>query len=100
MLLQPVLLALTATVPLRQTPAPQWMWIALDIVAAAAGVGVGYLNGRHREFTLDPDSGEVMSRATPTGTVLFGAIFAIRFGLKYAFPQPGSGAAFTPASAL
>src|SRR4051794_13099897 len=62
LLVLPVLLALTATVPLSQTPAPQWIWIALDIVAAAAGLGVGYLNGRHREFTVDPDSGEIMSR--------------------------------------
>jgi hypothetical protein len=41
-----------------------------------------------------------MSRATPTGTLLFGALFAIRFGLKYAFPQLSGGQAYAPGSAL
>lgn len=95
----PVVLTLAAVFTLTQTPAPGLLWIAIYLVAAAIGAGVGYLNGRHREFTLDPESGEIMSRATPVGTIVFGALFAARFGLKLVFPQlSGGGAPYGPAS--
>jgi len=79
----PVLLTLAAGFALSQMPAPGWIWYAVYIVAGAVGLGVGYLSGRHREFTLDPESHEIMARATPTGTILFAALFGIRYGLKF-----------------
>ncbi|HSC17999.1 MAG TPA: hypothetical protein VLC74_03705 [Rhizomicrobium sp.] len=79
----PALLTLAAGFALSQMPAPGWIWYAVYIVAGTVGLGVGYLSGRHREFTLDPGSQEIMARATPTGTILFAALFAIRYGLKF-----------------
>jgi hypothetical protein len=79
----PALLTLAAGFTLSQMPAPGWIWYAVDIVACTVGLGVGYLSGRHREFTLDPESHEIMARATPTGTIVFAALFATRYALKF-----------------
>lgn len=95
----PVVLTFATVFTLTQTPAPGLLWIAIDLVAAAIGACVGYLSGRHREFTRDAESGEIMSRATPIGTIIFGALFAVRFGLKLVFPQlNGGGAPYNPQS--
>ena len=95
----PVALTLAVIFTLTQTPAPGLLWIAIYLVAACIGAGVGYLSGRHREFTLDAESGEIMSRATPIGTIIFGALFAVRFGLKLVFPQlSGGGTPYGPPS--
>src|SRR5581483_5407211 len=34
-------------------------------------------------------------KATPIGTIIFAALFAVRFGLKLVFPQLNSGQAYT-----
>src|ERR1051325_9572029 len=87
----PVVLTLAVIFTLTETSAPGSLWIAIYLVAACMGAGVGYLNGRHRDFTLDAENGEIMSRATPIGTIIFGALFAVRFGLKLVFPQLNGG---------
>jgi hypothetical protein len=48
---------------------------------------------------LDAETGEIMSRATPIGSIVFGAVFAVRFGLKMAFPQLNAARAYAPAGA-
>ena len=40
-------------------------------------------------------AGEITSKATPIGTILIVALFALRFGLKLVFPQMG-GAGYGP----
>jgi ABC-type Na+ efflux pump permease subunit len=95
----PLVLALAAFFTLKQSPAPGAVWILIFAAAGLLGAGVGYLSGRHREFSLDTETGEIMSRATPIGTIIFGALFAARFGLKLAFPQLNAGQAFGPPNA-
>jgi hypothetical protein len=95
----PLLLVVATYFTLRQSPAPGALWLLVDAGAALAGAGVGWLTARHRAFTLDVETGEVMSRATPVGTAIFGAVFAVRFGLKLAFPQMQAGHAYPPAGA-
>jgi mannose/fructose/N-acetylgalactosamine-specific phosphotransferase system component IID len=92
----PLVLALAMFFTLKQSPAPGVVWLLIFLAAALIGAGAGYLNGRHREFTLDAESGEIMSRATPVGTIIFAALFAARFGLKLAFPQLNAGQAYGP----
>ncbi len=75
---------------LQQTGWPGLLWLLVYGAAAVAGGAVGYLTGRHRHFTLD-EHGEIMARATPIGTVIFAALFALRFGLKLLFPQLNGG---------
>jgi hypothetical protein len=76
---------------LQQTGWPGLLWLLVYGAAAAAGGAVGYLIGRHRHFILD-ERGEIMARATPIGTAIFAALFALRFGLKLLFPQLNGGA--------
>jgi hypothetical protein len=97
--IMPLLLALAAFFTLKQSPAPDLTWLLIFAAASLLGMGVGYLNGRHREFILDAETGEIMSRATPIGTIIFAALFAVRFGLKLAFPQLNAGQAFGPYAA-
>src|ERR1700691_4044675 len=74
-----------ATLATRRTPA--LCWIAGFVIAALLGAGIGFLTTHHQEFALDTDTGEITSRATPVGTILIVALFALRFGLKLVFPQ-------------
>jgi mannose/fructose/N-acetylgalactosamine-specific phosphotransferase system component IID len=92
----PALLAAAAAFTLSETPFPGVFWIIAYIAAGAAGTGAGYLSGHHREFTLDPETNDIMSRATPIGTIIFGALFAARFGLKLLFPQLSGGSPYGP----
>jgi hypothetical protein len=69
------------------SPVPPLFWMVGYAVALAAGGGVGFLTAHHQEFNLDTDTGTITSRATPVGTILVFALFALRYGLKLAFPQ-------------
>lgn len=91
----PVLLGAVAVLTLNRAGLPSLLWAAVDIVAAILGAGVGYLSARHREFALDSETGEIMGKATPLGTIIFAALFAVRFGLKAVFPQLNGGQAYT-----
>ena len=97
----PGFLTLVTVFTLRQTAAAGLLWLVIYLAAAVIGAVVGYLNGRHREFTLDTETGEIVSRATPIGTVIFAALFALRFGLKFAFPELNGGVTpYGPPAAL
>lgn len=83
----PAFITLATLLTLSQMGWPSFLWLLADLIAAVAGAGVGYLSARHREFTLDVESDEIMGRATPVGTIIFAVLFAVRFGLKLAFPE-------------
>jgi hypothetical protein len=76
-----VIAAVIAT--FAMTPLPGPLWIAGFVVALAAGGAIGFLTTHHQEFALDPETGEITSRATPIGLLLVGGFFIVRFGLKF-----------------
>jgi hypothetical protein len=76
-----VIAAVIAT--FAMTPLPGPLWIAWFVVALAAGGAIGFLTTHHQEFTLDTETGEITSRATPIGLMLVGGFFVVRFGLKF-----------------
>lgn len=89
------LIVLAATIAtLVMMPKPPLFWIAGYALAAVLGGSVGFLTSHHQEFSLDYDTGTITSKATPLGTILIGALFALRFGLKMIFPQLGGGAGY------
>lgn len=94
--LLPGVLSIAMAMTLAQTKLPSLWWIAGFALAGALGGGVGYLTARHREFTLDAETGEITSRATPAGTIIFACLFAMRFGVKFLFPQFGGGSSYGP----
>jgi hypothetical protein len=57
----------------------------LFVLGAAAGAVVGYLRALHQEFSIEPETGNVMSKSTPLGSILFLGLFVVRFGLSYWF---------------
>jgi phosphatidylglycerophosphate synthase len=81
-------------------PIPLANPFAIPIFAAGAliGAGAGYLRGKHQEFSVDPATGDVMSKASPIGTMIFLAIFLARFGLRswMGNPEPGGGQPMSP----
>jgi hypothetical protein len=56
---------------------------AIFVVAAVAGAAVGYFRALHQEFSIEPETGNVMSKATPLGSMLFLGIFLVRYVMNY-----------------
>jgi Protein of unknown function (DUF1453) len=57
--------------------------IAIFALAAVAGAAAGYFRALHQEFSIEPETGNVMSKATPLGSILFLGIFLIRYVMNY-----------------
>lgn len=96
----PVYVMVGLAVMFTLLPAPLGNPLTIPIFAGAAliGVGVGYLRGKYQEFSIDPETGDVMSKASPIGTIVFLAVFLARFGLRtwMGNPQPGMGKPMDP----
>ncbi len=94
----PVYVAVAMALVLATAPLPGLFGIALFAVGAALGAGVGYLRALHQEFSIDPETGYVMSKASPVATLLFIGLFVMRFGLSYwmqgGVQRPAHGAQF------
>ena len=72
------MIALFAATPIQLSP----LAIAIFAVGAIAGAAVGYFRALHQEFSIEPKTGNVMSKATPLGSILFLGIFLVRFGMN------------------
>lgn len=79
----PVYLAVAMVLVLSTSAMPGALAIALFAGGALLGAGAGYLRALHQEFSIDRETGFVMSKASPLATILFIAIFVVRFGLSY-----------------
>jgi hypothetical protein len=77
-----ILLAVVATLSASPLPTPLPFWVIGFAAALAIGALAGFFTTHHQEFAID-NEGEVTARATPIGTALIVALFALRFGLKY-----------------
>jgi hypothetical protein len=77
-----ILLAVIGVLYTSPMPAPLPLWAAGFSVAIILGAAAGFFTTHHQEFSIDQD-GEVTARATPVGTAIILALFALRFGLKY-----------------
>jgi hypothetical protein len=72
------MIALFAATPVQLSP----MSLAIFGAGAVAGAAVGYFRALHQEFSVDPETGNVMSKATPLGSLLFLGIFVVRFAMN------------------
>ena len=59
------------------------------IAALAVGALIGWYRGRLTHITIDPTTHEFTSRASVAGTMLIGAVFALRYGVKMAMAGGG-----------
>jgi hypothetical protein len=100
----PGIVAVATIVTLYSTGIPGLLWIGVYVAALIAGLVVGFLSAHHQEFTLDYETGQIMSKATPIGSALVVALFAVRFLLKLVMPQVAGSAtavgSYTPGSPL
>ena len=98
----PAVVAAGAALTLYSAPMPGLVWIAGYVAAASAGGVVGFLTAHHQEFALDYETGQITSKATPIGSALVVALFAVRLGLKFLMPDvagsPTKVDSYTPSS--
>jgi len=85
--IQPGYLGIGTLAALSNAHAPGVLGILLFLVGAAAGIGVGYMRALHQEFSIDPETGNVMAKGTPIAALLFIGVFVLRFGLNYLMKQ-------------
>jgi hypothetical protein len=78
----PVYLAVAMALVLWSSPAPSPFGLALFVAGAVLGGIVGYFRALHQEFSIEPETGNVMSKASPVATVLFVGLFVIRYALN------------------
>jgi hypothetical protein len=79
----PVYVAVAMSLVLATGHMPPPYAFALFAVATAIGAVVGYLRAKHQIFSIDPATGNVMSKASPVATMLFIGLFVVRFGLNF-----------------
>jgi hypothetical protein len=78
----PAYVAAMMALLLSQTPMPGAFAMLLFAVAAAIGIVVGYLRALHQEFSIDPATGNLMSKASPLGAIIFLGVFVVRYALN------------------
>lgn len=94
----PVIVALPMALVLWTAPRTDLLAVALFAVALAVGLGFGYLRALHQTFSIEPETGNVMSQASPIGMVIFIGIFALRYMLNSWMHQGTSPVAGKPPS--
>jgi len=85
--IQPGYLGIGTLAALFSAHDPGVLGILLFMVGAAAGIGAGYMRALHQEFSIDPETGNVMAKGTPIAALLFIGVFVLRFGLNYLMKQ-------------
>jgi hypothetical protein len=76
----PAIFALLAAMVLWQLPphGTGWLWVAFGF---AAGGFFGWQRGRLVEIRVDPDSGSLLQRSSPTAFLFLGLLVVVRWGL-------------------
>jgi hypothetical protein len=87
MWIRPVFLILLLAGAISGAPMPGLIAIVAFVAAAAAGGFLGNFMASHQHLTIDPETGQLSSRASTIGTLLVLGLFAIRFGAKLVFPE-------------
>jgi len=85
----PAILLVLTGLTLAREPAPSLPVILAFVLAAAAGGAVGWYRVHTLEFTVDPETGAVLSRATPFGALLLVGLLIFRYGMKYVLTDEG-----------
>jgi hypothetical protein len=79
----PAILLVLTGLSLSTGSRPPLIALAAFVLAAAAGGAVGWFRVHTLEFTVDPETGAVMSKSTPFGTFLIVGLLLFRYALQY-----------------
>lgn len=85
----PALLLFAVASTFANSPVPPAFVIGALVVATAAGAAFGWYRVHTLEFSLDPESGAIMSKATPLGAIVLVALIVFRYALKYFLNDEG-----------
>jgi len=96
----PVMILALVGLALSQEGVPSPAMLALDLAALAVGALLGWWRARFTKITVDPQTHQLTSQASPVGMLVILGIFALRYGLRYyamqnanALPLPVNGIA-------
>ena len=89
--ISPVLLLVLTATTFSQQHMPTPLMIAVDVVALTIGAAMGWWRGRFTKITVNPETHDLTSQASPVGMVLILAIMVIRQGVRsYATANAGA----------
>jgi len=87
----PVLILALVGLSLAQEKAPTPAMLAIDLVALAVGALLGWWRARLTKISVDPQTHQLTSRASPIGMLVILALFALRYGVRaYATENAGA----------
>jgi len=95
----PVLILALVGLSLAQEKAPTPAMLAIDLVALAVGALLGWWRARLTKISVDPQTHQLTSRASPIGMLVILGIFAIRYAVRLYAPE-GASALGLPAIAI
>ena len=88
----PAILVLAAGAAMRGEPFPGVLALFGFVVALGVGGVIGWWRGRLTNIMIDPTTHDFTSQASLAGTLLIGAVFALRYGVKMALANGGASA--------
>lgn len=94
----PLIVAVPMAFVLWSAPRTDILAVALFAAALLIGLGLGYLRALHQKFSIDPETGNVMSQASPIAMIIFVGLFMVRFALNRWMNQGASPTMGTPPS--
>ena len=97
--IMPTVIILLIGLALSQEGMPTPPFLAIDVAAVALGAALGWWRGRLTHITVNPETHELTSKASPVGMFLILGIFALRYGIRM-YAQEGAAAAGLPVNAI
>ena len=97
--IMPVVIIVLIGLALSQEGMPTPLFMAIDIAALAAGAVLGWWRGRLTNITVNPETHDLTSRASPIGMLLILGIFALRYGIRM-YASQGAASSGLPVNAI
>ncbi len=85
----PAILLVMTALTLANGPKPSILAGLAFCVAAVAGGALGWYRVHTLEFSVDPESGAVLSKSTPFGAFLLVGLLLFRYVVKFALSDEG-----------
>jgi hypothetical protein len=86
----PVLILVLVGLSLSQQGMPTPLMLGIDIAALAVGGAIGWWRARFTHITVNPETHELTSKASPVGMMVVLAVFALRYGIRMYAAQNAS----------
>ena len=85
----PVMILALVALSLSQEGTPTPATLAIDLAALAVGGLLGWWRARFTQITVDPETHQLTSQASPIGMLVILGVFAVRYGVRVYASQNG-----------